>query len=461
MNTVTFSFFIPEYMEYSDISSIFKNKGSRQDLKNDRGIFILAVLRKILDKLINLDKYPDLDLSMSDSNIGARKNKNVRNHLFVVYGIVNSIVNGGKGCVDIQIYDLVQAFDSLWLEDCLNDLYDALPDNKRDDKLALVYQTNVKNLVAVNTTVGQTERVNMPNIVTQGGAWGPMECSVSIDKIGKLCTERGEHLYKYKDLVNIVPLAMVDDLLGIAPCGFSSLALNTFITTQIEMKRLKFHTPDAAGKTKCHKIHVGKMNENCPQLQVHGTPMKTVFSDVYLGDEISADGTNKLNIQRRVMKGNGMMNQIMTMLEKTSVGRHYFRIALLLRDSIFLSSVLTNSEVWYGLTKSDIEELETLDKSLMRNFFKVSTSTPVAGLYLESGSVRISTLIKARRINYLHYPLKLPNSDMLSEFFSTQWNHSTKLDWTEQVKLDLLDFGLPRDLETLEKQNSKKEGQGR
>ena len=58
-----------------------------------------------------------------------------------------------------------------------------------------------------------------------------------------------------------------------------------------------------------------KMNENCPQLQVHGTPMKTVFSDVYLGDEISADGTNKLNIQRRVMKGNGMMNQIMTMLE--------------------------------------------------------------------------------------------------------------------------------------------------
>ena len=46
MNTVKTSFFMPEYMEYSDISSIFKNKGSRQDLKNDRGIFILAVLKK-------------------------------------------------------------------------------------------------------------------------------------------------------------------------------------------------------------------------------------------------------------------------------------------------------------------------------------------------------------------------------------------------------------------------------
>ena len=87
-----------------------------------------------------------------------------------------------------------------------------------------------------------------------------MECSVSIDTLGKLCTERGENLYKYKELVNIVPLAMVDDLLGIAPCGIKSLEMNTFINTQIEMKRLKFHTPDAQGKTKCHKMHVGREN---------------------------------------------------------------------------------------------------------------------------------------------------------------------------------------------------------
>ena len=76
----------------------------------------------------------------------------------------------------------------------------------------------------------------MPEIVQQGGAWGPMECSVSIDKLGKICTERGEHLYWYKGLVTIVPLAMVDDLLAIANCGLKSLAVNTFINTQIELK---------------------------------------------------------------------------------------------------------------------------------------------------------------------------------------------------------------------------------
>lgn len=81
-------------------------------------------------------------MSMSDSNIGAMRNKNVRNHLFIVYAVINNVIKS-KSCIDVQIYDLVQTFDSLWLEDCMNETYDVLPENQRDDKLGLVNQTNV------------------------------------------------------------------------------------------------------------------------------------------------------------------------------------------------------------------------------------------------------------------------------------------------------------------------------
>ena len=54
------------------------------------------------------------------------------------------------------------------------DLYDSLPQEQHDDKLALIYQANSDNQVAVNTSVGITERVNIKNIVTQGGVFGPM-----------------------------------------------------------------------------------------------------------------------------------------------------------------------------------------------------------------------------------------------------------------------------------------------
>ena len=45
----------------------------------------------------------------------------------MVYGIINDVVRNGIEQVDILIYDLVQAFDSLWLHDCLNDIYDLPP----------------------------------------------------------------------------------------------------------------------------------------------------------------------------------------------------------------------------------------------------------------------------------------------------------------------------------------------
>ena len=100
-----------------------------------------------------------------------------------------------------------------------------------------------------------------------------------MNKIGKVCKERGIHQYLYKGMVRVLPLVCVDDLLGFATCGSKSISLNTFINTQVAMKRLRFHTPALTGKSKCHKIHVGKTNQTFPELRVHGHPMKSEHSE--------------------------------------------------------------------------------------------------------------------------------------------------------------------------------------
>ena len=114
------------------------------------------------------------------------------------------------------------------------------------------------NMVAVNTAVGLTDRVNIPSVVQQGGNWGPILCSNTIDTIGKKCRDNGKNYYLYKKTAKILPLGFVDDLNGISKCGEDSLSLNTFINCQIELKKLRFHTADAKGKSKCHKLPIGK-----------------------------------------------------------------------------------------------------------------------------------------------------------------------------------------------------------
>ena len=64
------------------------------NMSNERGIFVLTAVRKILDKLITMEKYPDIEQSMSGSNIGARKRRNIREHLFIIYGVINSVLQG-------------------------------------------------------------------------------------------------------------------------------------------------------------------------------------------------------------------------------------------------------------------------------------------------------------------------------------------------------------------------------
>ena len=76
-------FFIPEKIQLANITTIHKKKGSKNILENDRGIFTLSVYRKIVNRLVYQEKYPLVDERMSDSNIGARNNKNIKNHFVI------------------------------------------------------------------------------------------------------------------------------------------------------------------------------------------------------------------------------------------------------------------------------------------------------------------------------------------------------------------------------------------
>ena len=201
--------------------------------------------------------------------------------------------------------------------------------------------------------------------------------------------------------------------------------MNTFINTQIESKRLKFHTPDLNGRSKCHPIHVGQKNKTCPKLQVHGEDIIQVDKDSYLGDIISNTDKNLENVKSRLAKGMGIISQIMSILDRITVGKHYFETALLLRESMFINSILVNAEIWYGMSNTDIQNLCKLDQSLLRKILNAQISTPIESLYLELGCTDIETILKGRRLVYLHYLTQRNSETMLKRFFLTQWKYPT------------------------------------
>ena len=101
-------------LKHCNITSLYKRKGPRNDYNNYRGIFRVTIFRSILDKLIYNDEYPSIDNHLTDSNVGARKSRNIRDNIFVVNAVMNNVVKNNLKDTDITIYDAEQCFDNLW-----------------------------------------------------------------------------------------------------------------------------------------------------------------------------------------------------------------------------------------------------------------------------------------------------------------------------------------------------------
>ena len=119
---------------------------------------------------------------MSSSNIGARKQRNIRDHLFVINAILHDMKEDKKKSIDLEIYDVKKCFDKMWSSETSNDIYDA---GTKDDTFVLIANSNKSCKIAVKTPWGSTTpRIEFNNIEMQGGVLTPLKCSVQMDTLG-------------------------------------------------------------------------------------------------------------------------------------------------------------------------------------------------------------------------------------------------------------------------------------
>ena len=124
------------------------------ELRNERGIFRVSVVRCILMRVIYDMKYGIIDKNMSDCQIGGKTN------IFLLNGIIHVVMKFNKmHPLQLQIYDYQQMFDALDLKQALSDLYHV---GFNDDNLVLH--------MAVKTQSGLT--VKDTGLSTMGGGDG-------------------------------------------------------------------------------------------------------------------------------------------------------------------------------------------------------------------------------------------------------------------------------------------------
>ena len=427
MNRIKEEQTIPECLQVANVTNIYKKKGPRSSYDSYRGVFRTCALRNILDRLIYNDSYDKIDRNLTDCNVGCRKKRNIRDNLFVLNAVINDVKKGKGDPIDAVVYDVTKCFDSLWLNECINDLNEV---GMNDDKLPLLYKTNENAKIVIKTPSGSTEPMYIKDTVMQGTVWGGLMCTTTMDQLGKVAYQDEKLTYKYKGEVLVPPLEMVDDVVTLSKCGGTSITVNSTVNNFMEHKRLKLN------EKKCAKMHIGKKHENCPNLKVHGEEMKSSDKEKYLGDFINTAGTTKDTFATRITRGNAILVEIRSILNEIPLGTRRTEIGLALREAWFINGCLFNSEVWVNVAAQDVQKLEVIDNKILRHILGAHSKVPVEFLHLETGTLDVSSVMAVRRMCYLKTVLNKPETELIRRVYIAMKENPLKSDWSEQIKKD-------------------------
>ena len=353
-------------------------------------------------------------------------------------------------------YDVVQCFDSLWVKRTLTDL---ATNGVNNSLLNVINELSKGSKISVKTPVGITEEMEIEEVVMQGETLSSILCTNSMDLMSKECRLEP---YKYKNKVDIPKMGFVDDILDINRCGKETVLMNNYTREEMNKRKLQLSYDKCArmhikgrgekeDKVKCEKIVIDKWKiekekkeEKIEQKDVYegAIPIKSVDEYVYLGDTVRSDGKSKENVKQRINKGQGIVRDIIQIIEGMYLGPFFVETLKQLRTSMLISVITHNLEVSPNLTRNDIKALEDLDLSLIRKAMCLSSKSSQHILYLEFGILSVEYILKKKRIMFYQHLLQCDDPSLSKEILCEQIKNPKAGDWFKTVSKDLKDINL-------------------
>ena len=434
LNRIKLEILVPDMLKLSNVSTLYKGKGSRREVLNLRGIFKLSIVRNILDRLITMDEQSVVNESMGQFQVGNQQGRNIRDHTLIIHAVVNEALTNNTE-IDILFTDIKQCFDSIWLEEALNDLYDS---GIQSRNLNLLFEGNRSTDMCIETNFGRSRRAKLQKVVMQGSVTGGTFCSNQLSKLCNKTFNEGD-VYMYCNKIPIPALAMVDDIATVNVCN-SVCGIKTNVKTDEFIKCKKLESQ--VGEGKCQWVHAGK--KQCTSSYVaNGSNISQCSIYKYLGDFVSSKWDSLYS--KRLEKAQGYAINCQAMTTEISLGYQMYAVAKLLHQALFLNGTLVNMETWPHFTANKMKLFERAEQHLLRRILSAHSKTPVECLYLELGVKPFRFHLMSRRILYYQTVMSRPDDEITKKVVNCQKETRIEGDFYIQVSDDMEKLNISED----------------
>ena len=426
---------IPQSWNVGNVTSIWKGRGDKENLNNQRGITTSSAIGTIMDSLI----YNRLEFKIpfTQAQGGGKKGSSTCDHLFLLRAIFD-IAKKQKRPVYMTFYDVSKAYDNV----DNNDMLDITWNKGLRGKAWRILRNLNKNLKArINTRYGQTRTIDMHVGGKQGSRLTGRMFAKMMDMLQEEIVPSKEGLVLGEDLT-IAFLLWVDDVVSFVEGEEEQENILKRINNFAIRHKLRW------GAEKCKILKIGKHEERKnPKEWKLGEQIITEADNYrYLGDIISKDGKNEKNIEARKAKTVASVVTINTIAAYDTLRGIETAILLELHEKIIVSGLLSNAESW-TLTRGNKDELDKVELQALKQLFDLPAHAPTPGIMYMLGTTYTRHRIDKKRLMYLHRVINNSNETWTKKTLMTLDNMN--IGWSRSIRETLSEYGLPTNFDEI------------
>jgi hypothetical protein len=399
------------------IKPLFKNKGSKDDPDNYRGITLLSCISKLFTAMINirLSDYLEGIGAIGSEQIGFRQGYSTMDHIFVLNSIINLYLFKKK-----QLYcafiDYKKAFDlvdrsSLWLKLLSNGI------SGRILKVVRNMYHNAKSCVKLDNVLSESFLCNIG--VRQGENLSPLLFSLYLNDFENFIrlkydglTFLSENITEYLSdedtevFLKLYTLLYADDtvILAESPSELQK-ALNA-----VDAYCNEWNMVVNTEKTKIVIFSKGKIKK-LPTFSFHGAKLDIEFDFIYLGCTFNYNGRFSKAILKQLSQARCAMFSLITKVRRLNLP---VDMQCELFDRLVTPVLLYGCEVW-GYENTN--KIEIFYRKFLKTLLKVKSSTSNSMIYGELGKHPLKILIEKRILNFWIHLAKGNRNKLSSTFF--------------------------------------------
>ena len=424
---------IPSRWNTGTITSIWKGKGDREDLSNQRGITTSSSIGTIIDTLV--DSRIARVVPFTEAQGGGKKGAMTSDHLFILRAII-CISQKQKRETFITYFDVKKAYDNVDNADMLNIMWQK---GLRGKTWRILKNLNEGLYANIKTRYGPTRTVAMTVGGKQGSRLTGRMFSKMMDTLAEDIQPTGEG-FKMDDSLTIACLLWVDDVVScVEGCENQEKILNRIADFAIKHK-LRW------GAEKCRVMRIGKHVNGKQKWKLGTLEIEETDNYRYLGDVVTSDGKNTKNLDARKNKTFAATSGINSIARANVLRKIETKVILELHDKVVLSALLTNAEAW-TLCKSEKDEIERVEIQTLKMLFDLPIHTPTPAIIFTFGIMYTNLRVEKKRLMYLHRLINQKDSSWTKQTFFIL--EQLNIGWTKSIKETLSDLDLPTDFSVI------------